>query len=534
MLIGVATLVLALPAHALASSSQESILMDDQELIYSSPAHVTQTLERLRGLGVDRVKVSMVWSLVSPNPTSTQRPNFDPSNPSAYPPGAWDRYDLIVRLAQQIGIGVYFQLTAPAPPWAVSTQTPTQGYSWSHRPSPRLFGQFVTAVARRYSGSWVATVPAQQPRPGFLGLPLTLPGTPAPAAPGQPAPIPRVNYWGIWNEPNEGAWLNPQYRTSGGTRILLAPGLYRGLVDAAWRALASTGHARDTILIGETASGGIIRPFPFIRALYCVDSSYRPLTGVAAKQLSCPASGRGFAAAHPGLFAVAGYAHHPYSFGQPPSQPFSDPDMVTLANLGKFEGSLGRIFSVYRQPGAGLPMYLTEWGYKTNPPNPYEHISLSQQAAYLNQGEYMAWRDPHVRALAQFLLVDSRPRTSARRGTRAYWGTFQTGLLYVDGAAKPAYGSFRIPIWLPDARHSRRVTIWGELRPANHAGLQYGVIDYRQGARGAWSALRDIQTANSEGFLLAHVALPNAGAVRLGWLQPGTGRIYYSRTVAVS
>ncbi len=42
------------------------------------------------------------------------------------------------------------------------------------------------AVARRYSGNYV-------PGPGD-------------------AAIPRVNYWGIWNEPNEGAWLNPQWR----------------------------------------------------------------------------------------------------------------------------------------------------------------------------------------------------------------------------------------------------------------------------------------------------------------------------------
>lgn len=51
-------------------------------------------------------------------------------------------------------------------------------------------------------------------------------------------------------------------------------------------------------------------------------------------------------------------------------------------------------------------MYLTEWGYKTNPPNPYTRTSPAQQAALINQGEYLTWREPYVRGLTQFLLVD--------------------------------------------------------------------------------------------------------------------------------
>ena len=81
-----------------------------------------------------------------------------------------------------------------------------------------------------------------------------------------------MSYWGIWNEPNEGAWLNPQWRTVGrGGRVLIAPLLYRQLVDAAYSALRATGHAHDTILIGETASRGWIFPIQFVQALYCVE-----------------------------------------------------------------------------------------------------------------------------------------------------------------------------------------------------------------------------------------------------------------------
>lgn len=48
-----------LPAPAQASN-QVSMLIDDEQLIYSSPKHMVQTLQTLHTLGVDVVKVSLV------------------------------------------------------------------------------------------------------------------------------------------------------------------------------------------------------------------------------------------------------------------------------------------------------------------------------------------------------------------------------------------------------------------------------------------------------------------------------------------
>jgi hypothetical protein len=534
ILVALCAIVCLLPARALASDTQESILMDDQQLIYASPSHVARVLSQIAALGINRIKVSVVWSLVAPNAGSVKRPAFDATDPSAYPYGAWDRYDLIVRLARQLGIGVYFQLTAPAPTWAVARAKPTQGYVWSQRPDPKQFGEFAQAAGRRYSGSLVTTVPSTEPTPSVLGLPLALPLSQAPA-PGTPDPLPRVDYWGIWNEPNEGAWLNPQYRRGPhGANVAVAPALYRGLVDSAYAGLTASGHASDTILIGETASGGHILPTPFIRDLYCVSSTDLPLRGNAAGRMSCPRSGSAasFVGAHPGLFDSRGYAHHPYSFDQSPAKPMPTPGLVTLANLPGFERTFDRIFRAYGRPG-GFPMYLTEFGYKSNPPNPYVHTSLGQQETWINQGEYMAWSDPRVRSLAQFLLVDTKPRAGTKRGSRAYWGTFQSGLEYVNGAHKPSYNAFQIPIWLPSVRPGKRVTVWGQLRPAAHSAPQFAVLQYARGGSNTWSALREIETANSQGFLVAHVGIPAKGKVRLAWLDPTSGVVDYSRTVSI-
>jgi hypothetical protein len=73
------------PAHALASGREESILMDDNQLIYATPDHMASTLREIKALGVDRVKVTVVWSLIAPDASSRRKPNFNATNPAAYP-----------------------------------------------------------------------------------------------------------------------------------------------------------------------------------------------------------------------------------------------------------------------------------------------------------------------------------------------------------------------------------------------------------------------------------------------------------------
>jgi hypothetical protein len=536
----VLAMVGALPVHALASTTEQSMLLDDDQLIYSSAKHMVQTLQTLHSLGVDVVKVSVVWQLLAPNAASSQRPaNFDATNPAAYPPGAWNRWDTLVRTAQQLGMKVYFLVIGPAPVWAVPPANRTsQGPNLGWMPNPADYRNFIEAVGRRYSGVYL-----DPPAPTQGG---SLPGLPSVAIPGAnltsaatsstPAtPIPRVNYWGIWNEPNERSWLVPWYRQSGHKRALIQPQEYRALVDAAWNGLQASSHGSDTIMIGETANRGIMSPVPFMRSLYCVGSSLRPLQGTAASSIGCPTTGAPsqFAAQHPGLFDTS-YAHHPYGFEAAPNRPDPHTGYVTLANIPSFERTLNRIFGTYGQhPNGGVPLYLTEWGFKTNPPNPYVTTTPAQQAAWIDQGEYMTWTMPYVHALTQFLLVDSPPRSGEPKGSALYWSSFQTGLEYINGRRKQSFQAFMVPIWLPVARHGSRVTIWGQLRPAAHSATQYGEIEFQRAGSSSWKELTEIQTDSPEGFVYNHVSIPSAGMVRLGWLNPN-GSVYYSRSVPVS
>jgi hypothetical protein len=317
-------------------------------------------------------------------------------------------------------------------------------------------------------------------------------------------------------------------------------------VNAAWRALQATGHGplSDTILVGELAPEGgpgepvprveqPIPPMEFLEGLYCVGSDFQPLSGAAAAALGCPAGGSAssFVKTHPGLFDATGFAHHPYSFFLAPNVPYTAPQdsgFVPLVNLSRLENGLDRIFHAYgvsRQ----IPIYLTEYGYETNPPNPFHDISLQQQAKYLDEAQYMASQDPRVRSMSQFLLRDSAPNTAFPVGSPPYWSTFQTGLEFVNGTKKPALAAYRLPIWIPSAV-GRSVTVWGMIRPAT--GTTHALLLWRGAAGGPFRTIAKVTVNGTSKTFTTRVSVPGAGAVRIAWTGP-SGRVFYSRVAAV-
>jgi hypothetical protein len=149
-----ALLVAALPAAAPASRVQRSIFEDDQTLVLSSPTIRERTLDDLATLGVDTVHSVVFWNKVAPAPLSTHRPGgFDGSNPAAYPPALWDRYDGLVRGAQARGMDVLLSPSSPMPAWASQCHASLKVRKVC-RPNPTQFKRFVQALGIRYSGSY--------------------------------------------------------------------------------------------------------------------------------------------------------------------------------------------------------------------------------------------------------------------------------------------------------------------------------------------------------------------------------------------
>lgn len=379
--------------------------MQDDRLVYNDATR-SSTLDTMRGLGADWVRVNVMWNRFAPGASSKRRPAFAETDSNAYSRGQMELLDRIVIAIRARGMEPLLTPTAPAPLWASAG-----GRGPVYKPSPTRFGRFVQALGERYNGRF----------------------TPA----GGSSALPRVRRWSIYNEPNQPGWLQPQY--SAGRPY--APHLYRKIYVASEAALRRTGHRTSRILIGETAplgdrrrySRSKMQPGRFISELFCLGSRDR-------------------ACRSPRTIRTSGFAHHPYAKfrndtprtrGSRDEFPFGD-----LRGLTRLLDRAGRAHRVRR----GLSVYNTEYGWQTNPPDRLFGVSQSRQARYLNESEFSSYLMGRVKSYGQYLLRDD-PDTDG----------FQTGLVEIDGDAKPALDAFRTALRL--GLRQGRITVWGHLRP---------------------------------------------------------------------
>lgn len=504
------------PARALASTNQLEMFQDDIRLL----ADPGPTLQQIRDLGGRVVRVSVHWNIVAPY----KRPaGFNATDPASYP--GWSIYDEIVQDALQDGIVIDFSVGGPAPPWATGAGQPAPGGNGGWKPSAADFKQFVQAVGTRYSGTYDPT----------LGK----------SVPHDANDLPRVSFWELWNEPNFGGDLAPQ--ATHGSTVLTSPAMYRNLLDAGWSALHSTGHGQDTIVIGNLdARGaaappgkgapqglpgnfGATKPLQFVRALYCVSSTYKELRGGTAAAVGCPtstAASRHFRAANPGLFQASGFATHPYPVNLPPNVASStDPDYTEFSELPRFASLLDRLQRIYGS-GKRFPIYNNEYGYITNPPNRRQaFVSPSTAARYLNWAEYLSFLNPRIASTMQYLLIDPPARTSG----------FDSGLEFPGGARKPTYAAYRLALYLPAATVHRGAAtlVWGCARPAHAYGNERVQIQFRAHHRGPWRQVAVVHIRNPRGYFETRLSLSTSGDVRLAWSYPA-GPTVYSRTATLT
>ena len=237
------------------------------------------TLDEIRGFGVTQIRQLVYWQQFAPGSNRKTRPQFNASDPNAYP--ALGQVDRLISAASARGIKVILTPTGPVPRWA------TKGKKGNlNRPNARHFRQFVTALARRYGS--------------------------------------QVDTWSVWNEPNQPQFLMPQYRK----KRPVSPGIYRSLYRAAYDAIRSVPeNRRDTILIGETSPRGnenVVHPLTFLRGVACLNAKYK-------KTRSCS------------RLPADGYAHHAYTTRIGPRFVPSDKNDVTIGVLDRLVNALDRV-----------------------------------------------------------------------------------------------------------------------------------------------------------------------------------------------
>ena len=191
---------------------------------------------------------------------------------------------------------------------------------------------------------------------------------------------------------------------------------------------------RDQVLIGALAPAGgdlrsknaNMRPLEFLRGLGCVDGDLH-----AVRTGAC----RGFQPA-----IADGISYHPHSTRHAPSQPYAHPRQRRPR-----EPEEGR--APDRPPAApgtacGARRRRSACGSTSTATRPTRPTSLrgvspGAQDRYLQQAAYIAWHDPRVMLLAQYLWQDEPVA-----GGRKYTG-WQSGLHDADGEPEAGAGPLR-------------------------------------------------------------------------------------------
>jgi hypothetical protein len=410
-----------------------------------------------------------------------------------------------------MGINVLFNVTGPGPSWT-HEKSPIKEDADSWKPKPTEYASYVQAVGTRFSGTY---------KVGSFT-------------------VPRVSMWSLYNEPNQGAWLTPQYFKDATLKkkIAISPIIYRELYLRGRKALDTSGHGADTILLGETAPLGdpkgrktdrkAMAPVEFVRELFCVAPNGRQYTGKEAKARKCDLFKK------LGPIRTSGYAHHPYTRSDPPGKP-PRAGGYTMGNMAKLASDLDKYAKFGNVQVGGdpsnrtLPIWSTEYGYETKPPDPINGIAPALQAQYINEGEYLAYQNPRMASQSQFLLRDVPPVKGAKKNTAAYWFTYQSGLFTAapEDKPKPAFQAYVMPLVATIAQRSGAggtVNLWGQLRfrPNGTIGDQV-LLQFRPQGGTDWTAAGDPVEANALGVFTAQRDAPVSGSWRAVWYGENYG-----------
>jgi hypothetical protein len=439
-----------------------TIVQDDAEILHRGEARRDAALADMEAIGVDWLRITASWSAIAPSPGAAQRPDFDATDPATYAPGAWTGLDTAVAAARDRGLDVLIDIAFWAPRWATARAVPDPNRQRDGIDSA-AYADFAEAVARRY---------------------------------------PDVVAFTIWNEPNLGLFWLPQFeRNPDAGWTPASPHAYRAMVEAAVPRIEAA--APDAlVLIGATSSLGVeegtaaddrMSPLEFLREMACVDARLQPL-----QRPECA----GFEPL-PG----DGWSHHPYSGGLPPFERDPLPQTVRMGDLDRLTDLLGALADAGRT-AKQLPLYVTEYGYQTNPPDPTWDTTLAEQARWLSEAEKIARDNPAVRSVAQFLLRDVPARPGPDAATR--WADFQTGLRFSNGDPKPAFAAYELPL-VARREGAGRVSFWGLVRGASGpvpARVELLVPDT------GWRPLAEVQTGDDGTFEVSAETDP-AGTFRL-------------------
>jgi hypothetical protein len=224
--------------------------------------------------------------------------------------------------------------------------------------------------------------------------------------------LPAVREWLAWNEPNNPVFLTPQWRkTAAGTWVIQSAADYAKICNAVYNGVHATLQPNERVGCGVTAPRGNNDP-----------TSGRPSVSPLAF-LRAVKKDR--------LKTFDAWAHHPYYAG-PSDQPTTVPVTAkgapaTAVTLGNISDLIHLVTQLY----GNKRIWITEYGYQTNPPDKLYGVTYAKQALYLKEAFGIARKNPRIDMMLWFLLKDDP--------NPAGW---QSGLITSKGAKKPSFKAF--------------------------------------------------------------------------------------------
>jgi hypothetical protein len=344
------------PTAIAAAAARMPVGFYDDDSFRWSP-DVPQNLLAAQKAGASILHVTADWSQIAATKPANPLNGNDPAYKLA-------DLDALVRNAGRYGFQVMINISR-TPSWANGGQAPTY-------PPTNLntLTQFSQMLAARYNGA---------PNHGL------------------------VLRWSIWNEPNLGVFLTPQYVNG----KIASPAEWVKLYMAGYKGIKA-GDKKALVAAGETSNQG--------RTV--------PLAGSQSVQTVAPATFAHMVSQIAPKLPFDAWATHPYPTrpSLPPTQKVSYPN-VTLTTIDKFGASLQQWF--HRR----VPIWITEYAEQTLPQSTTGGVPYAQQAADAKLAMKMAAASPYVEMFIWFTFRDSP-------------GTWQSGLETAGGAKKPSYAAF--------------------------------------------------------------------------------------------
>ena len=331
----------------------------------------TWAFNQLRLLRAGVVRTTLDWGTVA------RRRPVKPTDP-ADPAYNWTAVDRVVDEADKKGIRVILAIYG-TPRWAGPARNRVPRRATDLR-------SFANAAARRYSGTY--TVKEQENEPERT--------------------LPAVRSWLAWNEPNNPVFLRPQWKLVARKWRVQAAYDYAKICSAIYAGVKSTRLAGQKVACGATGPRGNDAP-----------RSSRPSTSPLVFMSWLRRAG---------VKRMDAYAHHPY-YGHRSEKPATvsrSKKAVTMGNIGVLIKQINRLW------GSKTRLWVTEYGYQTNPPDRLFGVSYRNQALYMKQAVAMARKTRRIDMFVWFLIRDE--------GRLSGW---QSGVMTRRGARKPSYRTFQ-------------------------------------------------------------------------------------------